>query len=122
MLFSTIHQGAVFLFMLGAGLALGLLTLLSSAVRRLLQAGRALSLAVDVATGLLAAAVLTAALIAADYGRIRLYELLGALLGWALLRLALTTPARNAARSARNALRRLKIWLKSRKAIKYLLK
>ena len=119
MLFSTIGQGAVFLFMLGAGLTIGALTLLSEALRRILQAGRALSLAVDLAAGLLAAAVLIAALIFADYGRI---QLLGAALGLALFRFALTSPARGAAYCVRKALRRLGMGLKSRKVIKYLLK
>ena len=122
MLFATIGQGAVFLVMLGAGLAIGVLTLLSEALRRILQAGRALSLAVDLAAGLLAAAVLIAALIFADYGRIRIYQLLGAALGLALFRFALTSPARGAAYCVRKALRRLGMGLKSRKVIIYLLK
>lgn len=122
MLFSTIGQGAVFLFMLGTGLAIGALTLLSEALRRILQAGRALSLAVDLAAGLLAAAVLIAALIFADYGRIRIYQILAVALGLTLFRFALTSLARDAVRCARKALYRLRMKLKSCKMIKYLLK
>ena len=87
MLFSTIGQIHVFLWMAGAGALIGALCALAAALRRLLCAGFWLTLAIDAATGLGAAVVLIAALVLGNYGVVRLYELLGAVAGLALFRL-----------------------------------
>ena len=55
MLFSTIGQIHVFLWMAGAGALIGALCALAAALRRLLCAGFWLTLAIDAATGLGAA-------------------------------------------------------------------
>lgn len=87
MLFSTIGQIHVFLWMAGAGALIGALCALAAALRRLLCAGFWLTLAIDAATGLGAAVVLIAALVLGNYGVVRLYELLGAVAGLVLFRL-----------------------------------
>lgn len=92
MLFSTIGQIHVFLWMVGAGLAVGALYALCAALRRLLDAGFWLTLAIDAMFGLGAAALLIVAALTADYGRLRLYELLGAALGAILFELGIRPP------------------------------
>lgn len=81
MLFYTIGQVHIFLWMVGAGLAIGALYTLCALLRRLLCAGFWLTLFIDAMFGFCAAIVLILAALTADYGRIRLYELLGAALG-----------------------------------------
>lgn len=84
MLFSTIGQLPVFLWMTGAGLIVGALYSLAAALRRLLDAGFWLTLTIDALFGLCAAGISIAALVTGSYGRLRLYELLGAALGFCL--------------------------------------
>lgn len=81
MLFSTIGQPAIFLWMTASGVLIGLWYSFLTGLRRLTEAGTLLSLACDLLFGLGAAVILLAALITADYGRLRLYMLLGVLLG-----------------------------------------
>ena len=97
MLFSTIGQGWVFLWMLAAGALIGAWYALLAALRRLLAAGFWLSLAADIAFGVGAAAIFCAALVAANYGRVRLYAVLATLLGFGLFAAATFGPARRAA-------------------------
>ena len=86
MLFSTIGQVYVFLWMIGAGLLVGLLYSLCTGLRRLLCAGFWLTLLIDVLFGLGSGLILAAALVAGDYGRVRLYSLLGSCIGLFLFR------------------------------------
>lgn len=86
MLFSTVGQIHVFLYMLGAGLVIGAVYALLSGLRRLMEAGFWLSLAVDALFGLVCACILIAAMLKASYASVRLYELLGALSGALLFR------------------------------------
>ena len=97
MLFSTVGQGWVFLWMVAAGALIACWYALLAALRRLLAAGFWLSLAADVAFGVGAAAIFCAALVAADYGRVRLFSVAGALAGFALCAAALFSPARGLA-------------------------
>lgn len=87
MLFYTIGQMHILLWMMGAGLAIGALYTLCALVRRLLCAGFWLTLFIDALFGFCAAIVLIVAALTADYGQIRLYELLGAALGAILFEL-----------------------------------
>lgn len=84
MLFSTIGQPAIFLWMTASGVLIGVWYAFLAGLRRLTEAGALLSLACDLLFGLGAAVILLAALITADYGRLRLYMLLGVLLGMLL--------------------------------------
>lgn len=86
MLFSTIGQIYIFLWMVGAGLLVGALYSLCSGLRRLLCAGFWLTLLIDTLFGLGAALILIAALVTGSYGRIRMYELLGSVIGLFLFR------------------------------------
>lgn len=92
MLFYTIGQIHVFLWMVGAGLAIGALYTLCAFLRRLLCAGFWLTLIIDALFGLCAAVILIVAALTADYGRLRLYELLGAALGAILFELGFRPP------------------------------
>ena len=128
MLFATIGQGAIFLWMTAAGAVIGAVTLAFDALRCILQAGKILSAALDFAAGAVASAVLIAALIIGNYGRVRFYELFAAALG---LRCSIyvSNTAFAAASPAHAAMKKLAALLKaagkrlnSYKVIKYLLK
>ena len=118
MLFSTAGQGWVFLWMLAAGALIGAWYALLAALRRLLCAGFWLSLAADLAFGAGAAAIFCAALVAADYGRVRLYGVLAALAGFALFAALAFPPARAAARRVAGAVRRIFVKIRSFRWIK----
>ena len=87
MLFSTIGQIHVFLWMIGAGLVIGALYMLCAWLRRLLCAGFWLTLLIDILFGLGAAILMIVTLLIANRGSLRLYELLGAALGAILFEL-----------------------------------
>ena len=95
MLFSTIGQIYVFLWMIGAGL------------RRLLGAGFWLTLAIDALFGLGAALILIAASVIACYGQLRLYELLGVALGAVLFQLGVEPPVRRLLGALARAVKRM---------------
>ena len=118
MLFSTIGQGWVFLWMVAAGALIGAWYALLAALRRLLSAGFWLSLAADVAFGVGAAAIFCAALVVADYGRVRLYAILGALAGFALFAAGVFPPARRAASALAGAARRIFVKIRAYRWIK----
>lgn len=107
MLFATIGQGWVFLWMAGAGALIGGWYALLAAVRRLLCAGFWIALAADVAFGVGAAAIFCAALTAANGGEWRLYAALGAALGFALFAAGVYPPGRRAAAAAARATRHI---------------
>ena len=96
MLFATVGQGWVFLWMMAAGALIACWYALMAALRRLLTAGFWLSLAADAAFGVGAAGIFCAALVTADYGRVRLFSIAGALAGFALCAAGLFPPARRA--------------------------
>ena len=122
MLFSTIGQGWVFLWMVAAGAAIGAWYALLAGLRRLLAAGFWLSLAADVAFGAGAAAIYCAALVAADYGRARLYAALGALLGFALFAAGVFPAVRRAASAVAQAARRIFVKIRAYRWIKVIFK
>lgn len=97
MLFATVGQGWVFLWMVAAGALIACWYALLAALRRLLAAGFWLSLAADAAFGVGAAAIFCGALVTADYGRLRLFSVAGTLVGFALCAAGLFPPARRAA-------------------------
>ena len=111
MLFATIGQGAIFLWMTAAGAVIGAVTLAFDVLRCILQAGKILSAALDFAAGAVASAVLIAALIIGNYGRVRFYELFAA-----------ASPAHAAMKKLAALLKAAGKRLNSYKVIKYLLK
>ena len=92
MLFATIGQIHIFLWMIGAGLVVGALYTLFAWLRRLMAAGFWLTLAIDALFGLCAAVIMIAAILIAGYGDLRLYQLLGAVLGGILFELGILPP------------------------------
>ena len=118
MLFATVGQGSVFLWMVAAGAVVALWYGACAALRRLLQAGFWLSLAADAAFGAGAAALFCLALYAANYGELRLYALLGAALGFALCAGALFGPARRVGRALRRAARHISVEIRRIRWIK----
>ena len=122
MLFATAGQGWVFLWMLSAGALIGAWYALLAALRRLLGAGFWLSLAADLAFGAGAAAIFCAALVAADYGRVRLYAVLAALTGFFLFAAGAFPPARAAARGLAGAARRIFVKIRAVRWIKVIFK
>ena len=118
MLFSTADQGSILLLMLGAGVLVGAWYHLLSLVRRLLEAGFFLSLAADLAFGLGAAAILTSALVAANYGQARPYMFLAAALGAGLYSAGVARPLRTLLRGLYRRGRGLAARLKDNRLIK----
>ena len=118
MLFATAGQGWVFVWMVAAGALIGAWYALLAALRSLLAAGTWLSLAADVAFGAGAAGIFCAALVAANYGRVELYAVLAAALGFALFAALAFPPARAAARRVAGAVRRIFVIIRSFRWIK----
>lgn len=92
MLFSTVGQLPVFLWMIAAGFLIGAWYAVLAAVRRLLQAGFWLSLISDAAFGAGAAVIFMAFLITANHGSMRLFTLAGAAVGMGLFALGAFPP------------------------------
>lgn len=92
MLFSTISQPMIFVWMMFCGGIIALWYGVMAAVRHLTEAGFFLSLLCDLIFGLGCAAILIGGLVIADYGRVRVYCLLGALLGAIMTGFGLITP------------------------------
>ncbi|MBQ9040531.1 MAG: hypothetical protein IJ119_13765 [Clostridia bacterium] len=122
MLFSTVGQGWVFLWMVAAGALIACWYALLAALRRLLAAGFWLSLAADVAFGVGAAAIFCAALVAADYGRVRLFSVAGTLAGFALCAAGLFSPARRLAMALAGRFRRIFVKIRAYRWIKVIFK
>ena len=94
MLFSTIGQHRVFLWMLAAGAMMGAWYACMAVVRRLLRAGLWLGLLADLAFGAGGAAIFCLMLCAANYGQVRLYTVIAAAMGFALFMLGVFSPGR----------------------------
>ena len=107
MLFATIGQAQLFVWMMAAGAVVGAWYALTALLRRILQAGFWLTLACDLLFGAGSAAILIAALVAGNYGRARPFEILGALCGALLFGLGLAPPLRALSRRLRRAWRRI---------------
>ena len=106
MLFSTIGQIHIFLWMTAAGAVIGAWYGLLALARRALRAGFWLSMAADVCFGAGAAAIFCAALVAANYGQVRLYAVLGTALGFALAAVGVFPPVRRAVGAVCRGVRR----------------
>ena len=98
MLFATIHQGLLFLWMMAAGVLIGLWYALTLGLRKLIQAGFWLTLSCDLLFGAGCAVILCAFLVAGNYGALRPFELLGAACGALLCVCALLPPLRSLGR------------------------
>ncbi|MBQ6346969.1 MAG: hypothetical protein IJI71_05345, partial [Clostridia bacterium] len=76
----------------------------------------------DVAFGVGAAAIFCAALVAADYGRVRLFSVAGALAGFALCATALFSPAQGLATALVGRFRRIFVKIRAYRWIKVIFK
>ena len=94
MLFATIHQGLLFLWMMAAGVLIGLWYALTLGLRRLIRAGFWLTLSCYLLFGAVCAVILCAFLVAGNYGALRPFELLGAVCGALLCVCAVLSPLR----------------------------
>lgn len=122
MLFATAGQGALFLWMLAAGAGVGAWYLLLAALRRFIRAGLYLSLACDLAFGAGSAIIWMIALIMGNYGRVRLFEIIAALLGALLFAMAAAPLAKWLERNLPRALRRIMTRISENRLIKVIFK
>ena len=118
MLFATVGQGWVFLWMVAAGALIGAWYGALAALRRLLSAGIWISLLADVAFGVGAAAVFCGALVLADDGQARLYGILAALLGFLLFGAGVLLPLKRLAAGARRVVRQIFVKIRAYRWIK----
>ncbi len=122
MLFSTIHQGLLFLWMMVAGVGIGAWYALTLGLRRLIRAGFWLTLACDLLFGVGCAVILCAALVVGNYGALRPFELLGAACGALLSLFALTPLLRSLGGLMSRGLCRIQKWLRESRAVKVIFK
>ena len=108
----------MFLLMCAAGALAGLWYDVCRLVRRLLAAGPLLSLLADLFFGAGAAAVFCAAAVAANYGAVRLYMVLAALLGWLLYAAGASRLLPGLARRTAHRTRRIARRMKENRIIK----
>lgn len=92
MLFATMGQGRLFIWMMAAGAVIGAWYVLTALLRRILQAGFLLTLACDLLFGAGAAIIFIAAHIIGNYGAVRPYTLLATICGAAAFLFACTPP------------------------------
>lgn len=118
MLYQTIGQYQIFLWMLAAGALIGAWYALTAAVRRVLCAGVWLGLCADVAFGAGAAAIFCAALYTANYGEPRFYTVAAAALGFALFAGGVYPPGKRAVRGVMTLLNTSFIKLRQQRWIK----
>ena len=111
-------MGLLELFVIAAGLVIGAWYALLAAVRRILQAGFWLGLVSDIGFGVGAAAIFCAFIVAANYGRVRLFAVLGALIGCGLFAAGLWPPIRALGRSFNREMCRLCCKIKQNRWIK----
>lgn len=118
MLFATVDQCWIFLVMLAAGAAVGVLWDALALLRRLLEAGFFLSLIADILLGLGSAAILIIAMVQANYGQPRAYMFVAAGLGAALYGIAVARPLHAILRALRRGLGRMAARLRENRIIK----
>ena len=122
MLFSTIGQYRLFLWMLADGAAIAAWYACTAAIRHLLCAGPLISLLLDLIFGAGAAALFCGALLIGDYGRFHLYAVLAAGLGAALFAVGVFPPAKRAAFTCIRAFYRIVVTIREYRWIKVIFK
>lgn len=118
MLFATMGQGALWVWMMASGAAMYILYLLISGARRLTAAGFVLTLLADLLFGVLCAAVFIAFLVAGNYGRVRLFEIIAAASGFLVCTLALGPALKRAKSGLGRAAKRIWKGLSDNRLIK----
>ena len=92
MLFATIAQPYLFLWMMLSGMIAAVWYALVGGVRRLMQAGRLLSLFTDFVFALGLAVIISAFFIWGSYGEMRLFGFLGAACGYLVMHFLVLRP------------------------------
>lgn len=118
MLFATMGQGSLAVWMMICGAAMYGLALLFAGLRILMQAGFWLNLALDLLLGALCAGIFIAFLVAGNYGRLRLYEIIAAGLGALIAHLALKSPLKCAGNALKQMQKRIWTWMQKNRLIK----
>ena len=122
MLFATMGQGALFLWMTAAGVAIALWYLATAGLRRLMQAGFFITLACDLLFGTGAALILIAFLVAGNYGVFRPFALLGACLGAGISLFGLSLPLKGMEKRLCGAKKRIVTALTQNRLLKFIFK
>ena len=122
MLFATIAQGSLFIWMMASGALIGLWYLLIALLRRFIRAGFWLTLACDLLFGVGAAVIFCAALVMGNYGQPHPFAILATLCG-AILPLAALSPPLKALQSVLlRAARKIMTYVSENRLIKVILK
>lgn len=122
MLFATIGQGRLFLWMMASGVAIGLWYGMTAGLRRVIQAKFWLTLCCDLLFGLGAAVILCGALVAGNWGSPRPFALLAAGLGALVAVFGLVQPLGSLFARIGTALQRAGKRLCEKRLMKFLLK
>ena len=122
MLFSTMGQGALFLWMMLAGFAIGAWYALTAALRRFIRAGFWLGLLCDLLFGLGCAAILLAALLLGSWGEARFFAFIGVILGILIFILAFAAPFQKIEAQICKLWDRFCVWWSENRLIKVILK
>ena len=122
MLFATVGQGALFLWMMAAGMAVGAWYLLTALLRRFIGAGFWLTLACDLLFGAGSAVILILALVTGSYGQVRFFAILGMLAGLFLFGFALSPPLKALCLFLQGRMRRIMASLRKNRLIKIIFK
>lgn len=118
MLFATVGQGALLVWMMAAGAAIGLWYLLLALLRRFIQAGFFLTLACDLLFGAGSAVIFLAALVTGSWGSLRPFAVLGTLCGSILFALAFSTPLKYLQKILQRSGCRIKAFIAKNRLIK----
>ena len=122
MLFATVGQGARFVWMLAAGVGIGVWYMLTALLRRFIQAGFWLTLACDLLFGAGAAVILIGALIVGSYGQARPFDVLGAVLGAIVFGMGVLSPIWTFLRGLHSKLRQIVATLAKKRLINIIFK
>lgn len=116
------NQARLFVWMMAAGVAMGAWYALTALLRRFIQAGVWLSLGCDLLFALGSAVLFMGALIAANYGQARLFEVLGFFLGAALFGAGMALPLRALAHRLRQCILKIMSRVAKNRLIKVIFK
>lgn len=122
MLFATMNQAQLFIWMMAAGAAMGAWYLITALLRRFIQAGFFLTLACDLLFALGCAVIFIAAVVAGNYGQARFFEILGVVLGAALFGAGLVPPLRALGRALCKIFKKIMSFLTQNRLIKVIFK
>ena len=122
MLFATMGQGLLFLWMMAAGALVCLWYFITAGLRRILQAGFWLGLGCDLLFGAGAAVLLLAFLVAGSHGALRPFAILGASMGAGICAFALLPLLHAAGKLLRRLRRRIVTALSENRLLKVIFK